>query len=150
MLYTPAARSPLVWLLASQEIPMKSFRSLFASLAIASTSAAAQLMHPEGAPAPRVDIVALLSLDAARAQQVHAILQTTHERIAAARAQIGRPTDDTTRAVMHAAMQAIREDTDRQLASVLTPDELVKLHAAMPRPFSPAGMNPAGASNGGA
>jgi hypothetical protein len=111
---------------------MKSIRSIFASLALASTAAAAQMMHPDGAPPPRVDIVALLSLDAARADQVNAIMKAAHDRVVAARQQIGRPTDDTTRNVMQAAMQAIRDDTDRQLAAVLTPAELDKLHAAMP------------------
>ncbi len=121
---------------------MKSLRSLFASVALASTAAAAQMMHPDGTPPPRVDIVALLSLDAARADQVNAIMKAAHERVVAARQQIGRPTDDTTRNVMHAAMQAIHEDTDRQLATVLTPEEIDKLHAAMPG-RRPGGGKPA-------
>ena len=52
----------------------------------------------------------------------------------AANAQIGRPTDETTRATLHAAMKAIREDTDQQLAAVLTPQELETLMASLPGP----------------
>ena len=55
----------------------------------------------------------------------------------AARAQIGRPTDDTTRATLRAAMHAIRVDTDSQLATVLTAEELAKLQAALPKPSRP-------------
>jgi hypothetical protein len=111
---------------------MNSFRSIFMSLAIASTSAVAQLATPGGAPPPpRVDIVSLLSLDAERARQVNEILRAAHDRAIAARAQIGRPTDDTTRNVLHAALQAIRQEADNQLATVLSPEELAKFHAAM-------------------
>lgn len=111
---------------------MFQYRSILALLAFTSTVATAQ-SPPETRPMPpRVDIAALLDLDAGRAQQVDAIMQAQHARMKAAREQIGRPTGDTTRNLMHAAMQAIRDDTDRQLAAVLTADELARVHAAMP------------------
>jgi periplasmic protein CpxP/Spy len=112
---------------------MSPLRSMLAFLALTSTVAAAQTPPPPRGMPPRVDIVALLNLDADRAQQVDAIMQAAHARMKAARDQIGRPTDDATRSLMHTAMQAIRQDTDTQLATVLTADELAKVHAAMPQ-----------------
>ena len=50
------------------------------------------------------------------------------------RVQIGRPTDETTRAVLRAAMDAIRAEADSQLAAVLTPEELERLRATPSRP----------------
>jgi hypothetical protein len=117
---------------------MASFRKLLASFVFSSTAVVAQMpdMHP-----PRVDIAVLLNLDAARAQQVHAIMKQSHERIAAARAQIGLVTDETSRSVMRAAMDAIHAETHSQLAAVLTPEELDKVHAALPlRPHVPRGI----------
>jgi hypothetical protein len=108
-----------------------SLRSIFASITLASTTAMAQM--PPEAPR-RIDYAELLNIDTERAGQVEAIMKATHLRMREARAQIGKPTDDTTRSTMHAAMRAIREDADKQLATVLTPDELQKLRAAMPAP----------------
>jgi len=51
--------------------------------------------------------------------------------VRAAHREIGKPTDDATRSAMHAAMEAIHTQTDQQLAGVLSPDELNKLHDAM-------------------
>ena len=107
---------------------MASFRKLLASLLLSSTAVVAQT--PPGEP-PRVDIAVLLNLDAARAEQVHAIMKASHVKMQAAREQIGLVTDETSRTVMHAAMEAIRAETDGQLATVLTAEELDKLHTAM-------------------
>jgi periplasmic protein CpxP/Spy len=112
---------------------MTPFRSILASLAFTSTVASAQTPPPYGAP-PRVDVSALLNLDSTRAQQVDAILKAAHEKMRAAREQIGRPTDETTRTMMRSAMNAIRVETDQQLATVLSAEEIVKLHEAMPGP----------------
>jgi hypothetical protein len=112
---------------------MPRFRSILASLAFTSTVAGAQTPPPDSAPR-HVDVATLLDLDSTRAQQVDAILKAAHEKMRAARVQIGRPTDDTTRTMMRAAMDAIRVDTDQQLAAVLSADEMVKLHAALPGP----------------
>ena len=109
---------------------MASFRKLLASLLFSSTAAVAQAPSVEP---PRVDIAQLLNLDATRAQQVYTIMKASHAKMQAAREQIGLVTDETSRTVMHAAMEAIRSNTDSQLATVLTPDELDKLHAAMQR-----------------
>ena len=95
---------------------MKPSRTLLLSLLLSSSTAFAQM--PPGAPPPRVDIAAVLNLDATRAEQVKAIMQATHQKMEVVRAQ----------------MEAIRRDTDTQLAAVLTADELEKLRAAMPKP----------------
>jgi Spy/CpxP family protein refolding chaperone len=110
---------------------MGSFRKLLASLLFSSTAVVAQT--PPVEPPPRVDIAELLNLDATRAQQVHAIMKASHAKMQAAHEQIGLVTDETSRTVMRAAMEAIRSDTDNQLATVLTPEELDKLHAAIQR-----------------
>ena len=75
------------------------------------TGALAQ--RPDGPP-PRPDIAALLNLDAPRAAKVEAILAASREK-----------------------MRAVREDTDKQLATVLTAEELAKLKASRPRPHGP-------------
>lgn len=118
---------------------MASLRKLLASFLVSSSAAVAQM--PPAEP-PRVDIAVLLNLDATRAQQVYAIMKVSHERMVAARQQIGRPTDDTSRTMLRAAMDAIRAETDSQLATVLTADELDKLRSTMPRhPRVPRGVN---------
>ena len=105
---------------------MASLNKVLASFLFSSTAAVAQ-MPP--APQPRVDIAVLLDLDATRAQQVHAIMRASHEKMQEARRQIGAPTDENSRTLLHAAMEAIRSDTDTQLATVLSAAELDKLHA---------------------
>jgi hypothetical protein len=110
----------------------KAVPPILTALAIASTLATAQPIPGQGFN--RVDVVKLLNLDAERGQKVDAILEQSHDRIRAARTQIGRATDETTRNTLHAAMKAIREDTDQKLAAVLTPDELDKLMSSLPRP----------------
>jgi len=112
---------------------MKTLSAAFAAAALASTLALAQ--QPPGHP-PRVDIAALLEIDAAKAQQVQAILDGGRQQMHALREQ-GRPTDEASREKRHESMEAIREDTDRKLAAILTPDQVAKLKAAMPRPPGP-------------
>ena len=113
---------------------MKKLSPVIAAFAFASAFAAAE---PGPFSPPRIDPAKLLNLDSARAEKVEAILDNAYERIVEARKQIGRPTDDTTRATMHAAMHAIRSETESLLSQVLTADELATLHAAMPRPPRP-------------
>ena len=122
---------------------MTGLRLIFASLGIAASVAGAQMLQPDaGARAPRIDIVNLLGLDATRAVQVDTILQQAHEKVRYAHEQIGAPTDETTRATLHAAMEAIRSDTDAKLGSVLTAEEMAKLGAALPPPrFEPMRFN---------
>src|SRR5689334_24068065 len=133
MFYTRGACASLPWNLVQEEIPMrKAVPPIITALALASTVAAAQPIPGQGFN--RVDIVKLLNLDAERGQKVEAILEQSHARMRSARAQIGRPTDDTTRATLHAAMKAIRDDTDQQLAAVLTPQEMETLLASLPGP----------------
>ena len=113
---------------------MTRLRLIFASLGLAAIVAGAQTPPNAGARAPRIDIVNLLGLDATRAAQVETILQEAQGKMRYAHEQIGPPTDETTRATMHAAMEAIRSDTDAKLGSVLTADEMERLRAALPPP----------------
>ena len=111
-------------------------RMLFAFLGLTAGVAGADMMPPPqgGARPPRVDVVNLLSLDATRAAQVETILNGARQKMRTLHEQLGRPTDDATRATFHAGMEAIRVDTDEKLAAVLSADELARLHAAMPPP----------------
>jgi hypothetical protein len=111
-------------------------RMLFAFLGLTAGVASADVMPPphDGVRPPRVDVINLLSLDAGRTAQVEAILYGARQKMHVVHEQLGTPTDDATRTTFHAAMEAIRVDTDEKLALVLTPDELARLHAAMPPP----------------
>jgi hypothetical protein len=81
---------------------------------------------------PIAAVVAQLQLESGRAQQVTAILENSRLRARTARDQIGPPTDDSTRATLRAAMEAIHAETEKQLAAVLSAPELAKLKDAMP------------------
>jgi hypothetical protein len=118
---------------------MTILRTLFAAAVLASTLAVAQ--GPPGGPPPRIDIAALLNIDAAKAQSVQAILDDGRKQMHALREQ-GKPADDAARARMHDAMEAIHQDTDKKLAAILTPDQISKLKAAMPRPPGPPRERP--------
>lgn len=100
--------------------------------------AAAQMPGPPGGGmrGPMPDIAAILGLDPERAAQVAAILRSAREKIREAHEQLGPPGDETTRAAMQAAMEAIRAQTDELLAAVLTAEELAKLRDALPPPPS--------------
>jgi hypothetical protein len=115
---------------------MKLSRSTLAALALTSAFAQAEVPLAERAPLP-LNLAAVLDLDRARAHVVEAILENSHKRILAAHEQIGRPTDATTLVVMQVAMQAIRDDADKQLASVLNREELAKLKALLPPTRTP-------------
>jgi hypothetical protein len=104
-------------------------KTFLAPLMLASTLAGAQA--PPVDRRPPIDVAALLGLDATRATQVEAILATAQAKMRAAHREIGKPTDDATRNAMHAAMQAIHQQTDQQLAAILSQGELDKLHDAM-------------------
>jgi hypothetical protein len=119
-------------------------KNFLAPIMLASTLASAQV--PPDDRRPPVDVAALLGLDATRAAQVEAILATAQAKMRAARRDIGKPSDDTTRNAMHAAMQAIHQQTDQQLSAVLTPGELDKLHDAMRANRPPRRVPPPGSS----
>jgi hypothetical protein len=114
---------------------MKTLRQMLAAFAAFASLASSAQAPPQRPPRPPIEqILAEIGVDKARASKAAAVLDSGHEKVRAAREQIGRPTDDTTRATMKAAMDAIRSDTDSQLAGILTADELGKLKAAMPPP----------------
>ena len=74
------------------------------AMLFASTSCPAQ----QGPMPPRIDVAAVTGADAKTAQAVERALRDQHEKI-----------------------DAIRRDTDAQLAKLLTPVQLDKLHEAM-------------------
>jgi len=113
--------------------PMKIIRTVFAAAALASTLVMAQ---QHGGHPPRIDIAALLDVDAAKAQQVQSVLDDGRSQMRALREQ-GRPTDEASREKRREAVEAIRQDTDKKLAAILTPEQVAKLKAAMPRPPGP-------------
>ncbi len=85
------------------------------------------------------DIAKLLNIDANRAEKVQAVLRASHEqrmalRDSAASADKGQQGD---RSVMREKMRALRDDTHKKLAAILTADELKKLEANMPPPPRP-------------
>ncbi len=106
-------------------------RTTFIVAAFVSTIA---LAH--GRPPPP-DIATLLNVDAAKASQVQAILDDGRKQMHALRESMGRPTDDASREKMHQAMQSIHQATDKKLSAILTPDQVAKLEASMPRPRGP-------------
>lgn len=110
----------------------KSVPPILAALALASAVATAQPLPGQGFN--RVNIVKLLDLDEERGGKVENILENAHGAMRNVRQQIGRPTDDITRATLHAAMKAIRDETDRQLAAVLTAEEMDELMSSLPPP----------------
>ena len=113
---------------------MNRFKALFALFGLAAGVAVAQVPATPVQSQARADIGALLGLDAWKAAQVNALLESAHEKARYAHEQIGTPKDDATRATMRAALDAIRADTDTKLAAMLTPDQMARLRAALPAP----------------
>ena len=87
------------------------------ALAFGASFAQAEVPSVYASPAP-LNIAAILSIDTARAQVVQSILESAHQR-------------------RIAALEAIRAETDQQLAGVLTDEELAKLKEALPPPPRP-------------
>ena len=112
---------------------MNAFKALLAFFGVAAGVAVAQVPPVEG-PRQRQDLAALLNLDHARAARVEAIFEGAREKMRVAHEQIGPAVDETTRLTLHAAMEAIRADTEEKLGAILTEEELARLHAALPRP----------------
>jgi hypothetical protein len=104
---------------------MSTRQSVAAVLAVIAISAASLVsltgfaQTEPGPAARRIDIAALLNLDTTRAAQVEAILQASHDKRVA-------------------MMEALRTETDAQLATVLTAEELQQLKDAMPAARGPA------------
>ena len=90
------------------------FLRILAALLLTSTTAFAQ--HAGGPPRDGPpDIAKMLNLDATRAAKVDEILKVQRDK-----------------------MRALHEDTDKQLSTVLTPEEMAKLRQARPpRPGLP-------------
>jgi hypothetical protein len=100
----------------------QSLATILSMIAISAASVLSLATFAQSEPrvgAQRLSITAPLNLDAARAAQVDAILQAAQQKRVA-------------------MMDALRVETDAQLATVLTADELAKLQQAMP-PHGPDG-----------
>jgi hypothetical protein len=93
---------------------MKKLRYIFAALGFAASFAQGEVPSVHASPAP-FNIAGVLNIDTARAQVVQSILESAHQR-------------------RLDAMDSIRADTEKQLASVLTADELAKLKVELPPP----------------
>ena len=88
------------------------FQRMLALLFAGALTTTVLAQRPDGPP-PRPDLSAL-NLDATRSAKVEAILAASREK-----------------------MRAVREDTDKQLATVLSADEMAKLKASRPHPPGP-------------
>ncbi len=113
----------------------KTFFAMLAATALSSTLALAQDRPPpppDGRGPP--DVAKLLNIDANRAEKVQAILRAAHEQRMALHKSAESGGQQTDRKTMREKLHALHEDTQKKLATVLTPDELKKLDAALPRP----------------
>lgn len=109
---------------------MNNMRLLAAAAALA---AGAALAHPETAlivPA-RTQVATVLNLDASRARQVDAILESAYARMSLVRANAGASLSDNTRLALLTAVLTIRYETDSQLATVLTPEEFARMKESL-------------------
>ena len=109
---------------------MKVLRVLSAAAAAFATSFA--FAQPETALAvpARNQILTVLNLDAPRARQVDAILESAYARLSLVRSQAA-PADDSARLALLSALLAIRYETDTQLATVLKPEEFARLKESL-------------------
>jgi hypothetical protein len=111
---------------------MRFLNALLSAAVLGCTGASAQPPSHPPREAAYTRLVTLLGLDVARADLVVAILENAHARVHEARAQIGEPRDDASRATLDAAMQAIRQEMDRQLGAVLSESEMTRVNAQLP------------------
>ena len=88
-------------------------RLLLICCSIASLSAMAQ---QGAAPPPRIDVAAVTGADAKTATAVERVMRDHHDK-----------------------MEALRQETDAQLAKLLNPAQLEKLHQAMRKNRPPEG-----------
>lgn len=94
-------------------------KHLYAKFAVSALLAAsASCLAQQGGMPPRIDVAAVTGADTKTAQAAERLLRDQHDKI-----------------------EAIRQDTDTQLAKLLTPAQFDKLHEAMRknRPDGPAG-----------
>lgn len=89
-----------------------------------------------------VRVIVMLGLDSTRAEIVAAIFDNAHARMEEARRQLGEPTSEAVRTALDAAMRAIHEDLERQLAAVLGPEDLARVKAEIPPPRALRGQTP--------
>ena len=94
--------------------------------------------RPEPLPqAPFARLIVMLGLDSTRAEIVTAIFEHAHARMQEAHEQLGEPRSEAVRVALDAALHAIHQDAERQLAAVLGPEDLARVKAEMPPPRVP-------------
>lgn len=81
---------------------------LYSKLAVSTLLFVATSCLAQQGPPPRIDVAAVTGVDAKTAQAAERLLHEQHDKI-----------------------DAVRKDTDTQLAKLLTPAQLDKLHEAM-------------------
>ncbi len=74
-----------------------------------------------------------LGLDEARSQQVEAIMKSTREQAMAIHTAMKAATTDAARDEQRLKMKALRDSSKSQLAAILTPEQMQKLHEGMMR-----------------
>ncbi|MBI3716929.1 MAG: hypothetical protein HY255_13135 [Betaproteobacteria bacterium] len=109
-------------------------KSIIACLVFSSTLALAQDRPPPPDGRAPPDIAKILNIDAKRADKVQEILRAAHEQRIVMRKSTESGGAQGDRKAAREKMRTLREETDRKLAAVLTPDEMKKLQAAMPPP----------------
>ncbi|HEX9391725.1 MAG TPA: hypothetical protein VF928_10485 [Usitatibacteraceae bacterium] len=92
-----------------------------------------KLPGPMGELRP-ISIGKRLGLDEARSQQVEAIMKSTREQAQTIHTAMKAATTDAAREEQRQKMKALHDSTKAQLATVLTPEEMKKLHDGMMRP----------------
>jgi hypothetical protein len=102
-------------------------------LVFAFTLPHAQAQSPDHPPPPKIDFANALGIDAKKAQAVDKVLREQHEK---------RRALDIERHAAREKKEALRRETDRKLAAILSADQLKKLHELMPRPPHPDGPPP--------
>lgn len=116
--------------------------TLCVSIAAASTIAMAQAswqLHAPDAAHVAEQITITLALDAERSASVKAIMVAAHERREEIRKSLGVPRSDADLMTVRRSLDAIHDQVRRDLAVVLTPEELERLDSMFPkRPLSSA------------
>ena len=108
-------------------------RWLIAALPALALAGQPALAHPHGPPAAEMidHMTQDLGLDDNQKQQVQKIFEQQHARMEQDRKQYEATGQRPTREEMHAKREQARQDLDAQLSTVLTLDQMEKLHQKM-------------------
>ncbi len=92
---------------------------------------------PPGAP-PRVDFVKALNLDESRATELRSILDDSMDARHTLMKQMRSATTDADKEAIHTKMQALHEATHKEIAALLTAEELAHFEKLMPKRRPPS------------